>query len=151
MHFTFISVNIICSWNYLFLCLFSSVFLGPISSVLTFPFLSSTNERTNEGTRERGNVCRRWDNPLWTRNSMPSVYSVFFSPQNREVTIKLIRYSIAMCFLPIFVFYIVWYFGFSMDQVAYPNGLGEFYQIFFISIPFSSPFPVQLGVELQLL
>ena len=69
--------------------------------------------------------------------SMPTVYSVFFSPQNREVTLKLIRYSFFMCFLPIFVFYAVWYFGFNMDQVNYPNGLGKL--LHFPARPFFPP------------
>ncbi len=39
----------------------------------------------------------------------PTTYEVFFGPTNREVTMKLIRYTIVMFTLPIIVFYSMFY------------------------------------------
>ena len=49
----------------------------------------------------------------------------FFSPQNRAVTMKLLKYSMFMIALPIIVFYLMWYFVFEANQQKYPNGLGK--------------------------
>ena len=46
----------------------------------------------------------------------PSTYEVFFGPTNREVTMKLIRYTIAMFTLPIIVFYAMFYGWYDQNK-----------------------------------
>jgi hypothetical protein len=55
---------------------------------------------------------------------LPPVDS-FFSPENKQVTLKLLRYSAYMLVLPIAVFYAIWYLIFEADQVKHPYGLGR--------------------------
>ena len=47
---------------------------------------------------------------------MPTVYEVFFGPTNRNVTLKLLRYSAAMFVLPIAVYFLVLHLVFQGDR-----------------------------------
>lgn len=44
-----------------------------------------------------------------------SAYEVFFGPQNRVVTLKLIQYSLMMVLIPLGTFYFSYYVFFKMD------------------------------------
>lgn len=47
---------------------------------------------------------------------MPSAYETFMGPENRVVTLKLIRYSLLMVLIPLAVFYIVYVLVFKGDK-----------------------------------
>ena len=53
--------------------------------------------------------------------AMPSVYEIFLGPENRSVTMKLIRYSLAMFTAPVAVFFFFLHvvFGSSKDMVGW--------------------------------
>ena len=42
----------------------------------------------------------------------------FFGPQNRLVTLKLLRYSLLMVLVPLAVFYVLFIFAFKRDKKA---------------------------------
>eukprot|EP01041_Mallomonas_annulata_P000113 gene113-166_t len=51
-----------------------------------------------------------------------SPYQFFFFPENREVTMRLLRYSIWMALLPIGTFYFSHYVLFKGDQSSLGHG-----------------------------
>jgi len=47
---------------------------------------------------------------------MPSAVAVFFGPENRSVTMKLLRYTAVMFTAPVLTFYAMFYFVFNQDK-----------------------------------